>query len=70
MTTEFGEFKKFETITLFPFDLQLFETSIMTDEEIEWVNAYHNKVRTILTPMLDTEEERNWLAEKTQPLTH
>jgi Xaa-Pro aminopeptidase len=70
MTTEFGEFQKFETLTLFPFDLQLFETSIMTDEEIEWVNAYHNKVRTILTPMLDTEEERNWLAEKTQPLTH
>jgi Xaa-Pro aminopeptidase len=69
MTTEFGEFQKFETLTLFPFDLQLFETSIMTDEEIAWVNAYHTKVRDILTPMLDTDEERAWLAERTAPLT-
>jgi Xaa-Pro aminopeptidase len=70
MTTEFGEFQKFETLTLFPFDLKLFDTSIMTDEEIAWVNDYHNTVRTILTPMLNTDEERAWLAAKTAPLTH
>jgi Xaa-Pro aminopeptidase len=70
MTTEFGEFQKFETLTLFPFDLQLFDTSIMTDAEIAWVNEYHTKVRNILTPMLDTDEERAWLAERTAPLTH
>jgi Xaa-Pro aminopeptidase len=67
-STEFGDFLKFETITLFPFDLRLFDLSIMTDEEIAWVNEYHNKVRSVLTPMLDTEEERQWLAAKTAPL--
>jgi Xaa-Pro aminopeptidase len=67
-STEFGDFLKFETITLFPFDLRLFDLSIMTDEEIAWVNNYHNKVRSVLTPMLDTEDERQWLAAKTAPL--
>ena len=68
MTTEFGNFYKFDTMTLFPFDLNLFETEIMTDDEIEWVNNYHKMVRERLTPLL-TAEEGAWLAEKTRPLT-
>lgn len=67
MTTEFGNFYKFATMTLFPFDLRLFDTSIMTDEEIDWVNTYHNKVRSRLTPLL-TAEEGAWMAEKTREL--
>lgn len=67
MTTEFGNFYKFVTMTLFPFDLTLFETKIMTDEEIEWVNNYHAKVRARLTPLL-TAEESAWLEEKTREL--
>ncbi len=68
MTTEFGDFYKFATMTLFPFDLRLFDTNIMTDEEIEWVNKYHEKVRSRLTPLL-TAEEGKWIEEKTRPLT-
>ena len=67
-TPEFGRFLKFDTLTLFPFDLNLFDTSIMTDEEIEWVNTYHDRVRERLTPHL-TAEEAEWLAVKTRPLT-
>lgn len=67
MTTEFGNFLKFKTVTLFPFDLNLFETAIMTDEEIEWVNNYHQAVRSRLTPLL-TQEEAAWLKTKTEPL--
>lgn len=66
-TTEFGQFYNFETMTLFPFDLTLFETEIMTDEEIEWLNNYHAKVRARLTPLL-TSEEAAWLEKKTEPL--
>lgn len=65
--TEFGRFYRFETMTLFPFDLNLFETAIMTDEEIEWVNAYHRQVRERLTPLLSAEEGA-WLADKTREL--
>lgn len=67
-TTEFGEFLHFKPMTLFPFDRTLFETSIMTDEEIEWVNDYHKLVRERLTPLLN-KEEAEWLASKTQPIT-
>ena len=67
-TTEFGRFLKFDTLTLFPFDLSLFETSIMSDAEIKWVNDYHDRVRERLTPLL-APEEAAWLAEKTKHLT-
>lgn len=68
MTTEFGNFYKFDTLTLFPFDLRLFQTEIMSDEEIGWVNSYHEKVRGTLLPMLSTEEEKAWIIAKTEPL--
>lgn len=67
MTTEFGEFLRFETLTLCPFDLSLFDLSLMSDKEIEWVNSYHSTVRERLTPML-TPEQARWLAERTTPL--
>ena len=61
MTTEFGRFLKFETVTLCPFDIKLFDKAIMTDAEIAWVNDYHKTVRETLLPLLATDEERNWL---------
>ena len=67
-STEFGEFYKFETLTLFPFDLNLFDTSIMSNEEITWINNYHTMVRERLTPHLNTEQAA-WLADKTAELT-
>ena len=66
-TTEFGKFYRFRTMPLFPFDLTLFDTSIMSDEEIAWVNDYHAHVRARLTPYLDAEGAA-WLAKKTEPL--
>lgn len=68
METEFGSFLGFETLTLFPFDRTLFDLSIMTPEEIAWVDNYHATVRDRLTPALTTEAERTWLAAKTAPL--
>lgn len=67
LTTDFGDFLKFETLTLYPFDLALFETEIMTDEEIEWVNEYHKTVYEKLAPHLN-DDEREWLKEKTKEL--
>lgn len=68
MDTEFGHFLRFETITLFPFDLALFDKSLMTADEIQWVNDYHDHVREVLTPLLDTDEEREWLRARTARL--
>lgn len=68
MTTEFGRFLKFETLTLCPFDLKLFDKSIMTQAEIDWVNNYHDKVRETLMPLLANDDEREWLRAKTAKL--
>lgn len=68
MTTDFGRFLKFETLTLFPFDLQLFDKTLMTQDEIDWINNYHKNVRDTLTPLLQNEDERQWLHAKTATL--
>ena len=51
-------------MTLFPFDRNLFDTAIMTEEEINWVNGYHQEVYTRLQPLL-TPSQAAWLREKT-----
>ena len=66
-TTDFGRFYRFEPMTLFPWDLSLFETSIMTREEINWVNGYHAEVYRRLSPRLD-EAQKEWLRDKTREL--
>lgn len=68
METEFGRFLGFETLTLFPFDRALFDLSMMSSEEIEWVDNYHATVRERLTPALGSDAERAWLAARTAPL--
>lgn len=68
METEFGRFLRFETLTLCPFEPALFETSIMTEEELEWLNDYQARVRELLTPELD-KATAEWLAEKTRPIS-
>ena len=65
--TEFGKFYAFETITLCPFDRKLFDLSIMSDSEIEWVNNYHRTVYDRLAPLMN-DEERAWLAAATARL--
>ena len=65
--TEFGKFYAFETITLCPFDRALFDTSIMSAEEIKWVDDYHKTVYDRLAPLMDA-DEREWLAAATAPL--
>ena len=66
-TTDFGEFLKFETLTLFPFDIRLFDTAIMSDDEIRWVNDYHAMVCERLLPHLNAEQQQ-WLIAKTRKL--
>lgn len=68
MQTEFGRFYGFETLTLCPFDRALFDTSIMTNDEIQWLNNYHSKVAEALAPHLEG-EYKAWLLENTKPLT-
>ena len=67
METEFGKFYKFETLTLCPFDRALFDTDIMTNQEIEWLNSYHARVREALASYLSG-DELDWLNRNTEAL--
>ncbi|MGY2201470.1 aminopeptidase P family protein [Pseudomonas gingeri] len=50
--SEFGEFLRFETLTLCPIDTRCLEPSLLTGEEREWFNGYHAEVRERLSPLL------------------
>ena len=56
-----------ETLTFAPIDLRLVEPSLMTPDEIAWLDAYHAEVFAVLSPAFDA-EERAWLAEKCAPI--
>ena len=66
--TEFGAFYTFEPLTLCPIDTRPIVRSMLTAEEVEWLNAYHRTVYEKLSPLLD-EAHRAWLEEKTKQLT-
>lgn len=66
--TEFGRFYAFDTVTLCPFDRLLFDTSIMTPDEIAWVNNYHATVYRELSPLL-TSAEAAWLRSACAPIS-
>ena len=64
---EFGDFYKFEVLTLFPYDSSLIDKTMLTPQEITQVNNYHEEVYNRLSPYLNDEEKR-WLEEKTKEL--
>ena len=58
---------EFETLTLAPIDLACIETSLLTEPERAWLNAYHQRVREAVGPDVD-EATRAWLAEATRAI--
>lgn len=63
--TEYGQFLKFEAMTLCPISLKGINLKMLTEQEKNWLNDYHHKVFEILSPRLDSEEQE-WLKENTQ----
>jgi Xaa-Pro aminopeptidase len=64
---DFGNFYRFENITLFPIDLRLIKKSMLSKREKRWLNNYHKEVFEKLSPHLN-EEETEWLAEKCEQI--
>ena len=60
--TEFGRFLQFEPLTLCPIDKRPIIREMMLQEEVDWLNEYHQTVYDRLSPHLD-DEEREWLRE-------
>ena len=59
--TEFGRFLSFETLTLCPIDTAPIIPEMMTDTELEFLDAYHQRVYSTLAPNL-TDDEKIFLS--------
>ena len=64
MESEFGQFLKFEPLTLCPIDLRPVITEMLSDDERAWLNDYHQTVCEQLSPLLET-ADREWLRQAT-----
>lgn len=57
---EYGQFLRFEPITMVPFDLDGLDLNLLSNHEIEQINEYHQLVFDTIAPYL-TSEEKSWL---------
>ena len=57
------EFLRWETLTLCYYDTSLIDFSLLTPQEIEWLNRYHERVYALTAPLL-TDVEAEWLRTK------
>ena len=60
---EFGDWLRFETLTLCHFDTSAIIVDLLGRDEIEWLNAYNARVFRTLSPMLSP-DEAEWLRDK------
>ena len=65
--TEFGQFLQFEPLTLCPIDTTPIVRELLSQEEIDWLNQYHEMVFEQLSPHLEA-DEREWLRAQTRLL--
>ena len=66
-STAFGDFLKFETLTLAPIDTAPIVLEMLSTEEREWLNNYHRRVYESLSPYLEG-NEKEWLRKATLPI--
>jgi Xaa-Pro aminopeptidase len=65
--TSYGQFMKFEPLTLVPFDLEGIDPGQMEAGERKLLNQYHALVYEKISPYLN-EEEKSWLKKATQEI--
>lgn len=65
--TDYGQFLRFEEVTLVPFDLDGILPEQMQPDEIEYLNRYHQMVYDRISPYLN-EDERAWLRSATRAI--
>ncbi|MBQ9266597.1 MAG: aminopeptidase P family protein [Bacilli bacterium] len=66
--TDMGVFYKFETITYVPIDVEALNLNELTDQEIEWLNNYHDEVYKKLAPLTKDKELLDFLRNQTRKI--
>jgi Xaa-Pro aminopeptidase len=67
-SSPFGNFLCFETISLCPIDRTLISYQLLSQEEIHWINDYHNQVYQQISPLIADDEVLEWLKKQCFPL--
>lgn len=63
------KFLEFETVTVVPYCRRLIDVKLLTAQEINWVNEYHQQIWDKLSPLFEkTSLEYMWLKRETSPL--
>ena len=67
-STSDGNFFKFETITYVPIETKCLDLSIMSDEEVDWLNNYHKLVFSKLSQLIKENDLLEFLKNKTKEI--
>lgn len=71
--TKYGNnYLTFDTVSLVPYDRKLIDTSLLSSEQLQWLNKYYEKIRQLLVPELDSQglaAEKEWMLKHTEPFT-
>jgi len=65
--TEFASFLTWETLTLCPYERRLIDTAALDADERRWIDAYHERVRQTLGPLVSPAAQV-WLERACAPL--
>jgi Xaa-Pro aminopeptidase len=65
--TDFGDFLKFETLTLCPVDTRCIDLTLLRDDERAWLNDYHATVLERVSPHVSG-AAKTWLEKRTQAI--
>lgn len=71
--TKYGHnYLTFETVSLVPYDRKLIDTSLLSSQQLQWLNNYYTTIRNVLGPELDKQnlpEEKDWMLKNTEPFS-
>ena len=66
---EFGRWLSFEPLTLCPFDTSAIVLELLNRDELEWLDSYHERVYSTLSPLLEADVAR-WLQHKCRKIAN
>jgi Xaa-Pro aminopeptidase len=62
------QYLKFERLTHIPICKKLIVKELLSEQEVQWVDAYHRDVWDKVSPLIDDAQAKDWLREATTPL--
>lgn len=69
--TKYGNnYLTFDTVSLVPYDRKLIDTSLLSPQQLHWLDSYYQTIRRLMGPELEKQgltEEKEWMLKHTEP---